>query len=47
MARPMSVQSNRGGSSAKGAGFWKRVALAMPDYAARKRWLDERGGDYA
>lgn len=30
-----------------GAGFWKRVELAMPDYAARKRWLDEQGGEYA
>ncbi len=27
--------------------FWKRVDLAMPDYAERKRWLDEQGGDYA
>ena len=30
-----------------GAGFWKRVELAMPDYAGRKRWLDEQGGEYA
>jgi hypothetical protein len=41
------VKSTCGGSSANGAGFWKRVEVAMPYYVARKQWLDEQGGDYA
>ncbi|MBN1285624.1 MAG: M48 family metallopeptidase [Anaerolineae bacterium] len=30
-----------------GAGFWARVARAMPDYEARRRWLDENGARFA
>ena len=27
--------------------FWRRVERAMPDYERRKRWLAERGAEFA